>query len=568
MNRIEVLDLNKTAHSICDLYISEGMKISFDVVRDLLDKWAVEKYPIFEKFGRKLMIESEEEISTTLGIEKNFAESCQEYSNKHAKKARDNKGQDETDIKKQEQDWIISNLLSAMMYTDSNFVMNVLENKAIKSEQGIENFLREVLRHSPIAPSPENYEKAMKQSKLTRQVYFIVKDTGGLCYVPDWYNEESGKRRVREHKLYIEMLPDAFNIALSELKQNLITEPQTSKFVMSIHPYDFVTMSYNSIGWRSCVHPGGDYAKTAFSVMTDNITFVSYIPTSTFTSNGCEAFINNKKFRALSHFDKDYSAILLNKIYPSDFRSFSKVMEQALTHLNIFGEEVRIADNDSDYSIYHGFASGSMYNDLDRTSSNILRPVSQYSVEPKEADFEIGQDVPCMFCGVCDYYQEEESDWLCKACQYGENYGFCQACEEYHSERDMGTGSDEFHCIECAESANLDYCNCEHCVLRREQEEEQEEEDQNSLEEEENIEATNTESSTPAPFAQLVPSWIDRSYFPPVESHWGERGLEAVVFDSLPFPDINPDNVFVSELAEKIEKEIEQTILDAIKGGN
>jgi len=478
MKRIEVLDLDKTAKGICDLYKSEGVeKISLNLVRELLDVWAVEKYPIFEKFGKKLMIESEEETSTTLDIEKSFFDSCESYSSKHFEKSLGKKSPIEAEERKKEQHSAIGGIFAGLKYVYSSMIENVLENKALKSEHELRQFLANISRYQFISPTPENYEKAMKQSKLTRQIYFMVKDTGGLCYLPDWYSKEDQVRRAQEHKSYIEMFPEAFNIALSEVKQNLITGPQSNKFVMSIHPYDFVTMSYNTIGWRSCVHPSGEYAKTAFAVMTDKTTFVSYIPTSKFTSNGLAAFINNKKFRALSHFVLDYSSILLNKIYPSDFRSFSKVAEQAISHLNLFGEEVKIAEYSTMYSDFSGYGNGSMYNDLDRDSADLIRPLSHYLVDAIVPDVEIGRDVPCMCCGENGEYEDSESDWICKVCRYGEDYGFCEACNEYQIRPNMGSGTDEYHCVECAESSDLSYCSCDHCRERNSGEEEEEEND-------------------------------------------------------------------------------------------
>lgn len=582
MKRIEVLDLDKTAKDICDLYQSEGVeKISLNLVRELLDIWAVEKYPIFEKFGKKLMIESEEETSSTLDIEKSFFDSCETYANKHFVKTLGEDPITEPEQRKRQQHSVIGGIFGGMKYIYSSMIENVLENKAMKSEQELRQFLTSVSRYQNITPTPENYEKAMKQSKLTRQIYFMVEGTGGLCHLPDWYSKEDQMKRAQEHKSYIEMFPEAFNIALSEVKQNLITGPQSNRFVMSIHPYDFVTMSYNSIGWRSCVHPSGEYAKTAFSVMTDKTTFISYIPTSKFTSNGLAAFINNKKFRALSHFVLDYSSILLNKVYPSDFRSFSKVAEQAVSHLNLLGEEAKIAEYNTPYSDFSGYGNGSMYNDLDRDSADLIRPLSHYLVEATKPDVEIGRDIPCMSCGALGEYEDSESDWMCKPCRYGEGYGFCESCNEYRPAEYMGKGIDEYHCIECAESCDLSYCSCDHCVKRRAEEEEEEVEENDST-------PCSYPLRCPCPDCNPETLYVDPK-LPPlpkkIESKWGVKwgdGQVGVVTGDVgnPCAEILPScngfkelrecmsQIFIADVSQEGLDKIKEDLNILLKGGN
>lgn len=477
MNRIDILDLDKTAQGIYDLYRHErGDLISLNVVREMLDTWAVEKYPIFEKFGKKLMLETEEDISMTVGLQDSFINSCAEYSDKHYEKSAISEGEDKATRLRKEKHSIIGQILTSLTELEEEDIEHILENKAYPTELALHDFLREVMRYYPVKPSAKNLERALKQTKLTKQVAAYMKGTGGLCDIPAWYDEEDAKMRIEDHKKYVENYSDCFNIALSEVKQSVVVDPQKKKFVMSIHPYDYVTMSYNEIGWRSCFHPDGEYAASTFSVLMDNSTVVTYIPSEKFIPNGLAAHINDKRYRAMVHFSTDFETLLVNKIYPSNLKSFRNIVVSAANKLNLFEKPISMPEGVA----FSSYVSDSMYNDLDRTTGAVLAMEGFERTGPS-TDYVIGVDVPCLSCGHlnCDY--DDDGDLNCLVCRYGKNYSYCQSCGRHVPESEMGDGEDSVHCIECMESGNTEYCNCEVCYERSLREEEEEEEEEETI---------------------------------------------------------------------------------------
>jgi hypothetical protein len=57
------------------------------------------------------------------------------------------------------------------------------------------------------------------------------------------------------------------------LQQNKIT----GRLCFSVHPLDFLSMSENNCGWRSCQALDGDFRAAALAYMIDSSTVVAYI---------------------------------------------------------------------------------------------------------------------------------------------------------------------------------------------------------------------------------------------------------------------------------------------------
>lgn len=303
----------------------------------------------------------------------------------------------------------------------------------------------------------------MKQSKLTRQVAWAIKDTGGLCRVPEWYDKESGERKIKDHIQFISLFPDCFNNALSEVKQNVITVPKKSKFVMSIHPYDFVTMSFNTLGWKSCFHPSGDYAHSALSVMVDDTTMITYVPSESFEPNPTPCFINNKRFRAMVHFDDTFKAVLLNKVYPSNLKSYKEMTVNAINRADILGARIQIAeranwDTDVSSSVYDDTSSG----------SGFLMVHKEHDLDFRTLSFGVGRDMPCMSCGQLSEHGED-GEWHCSSCRGEEEESdyYCERCGEGFSFQESCETGDIFHCQYCLEETNLEGCSCDRCQEKR-----------------------------------------------------------------------------------------------------
>lgn len=63
------------------------------------------------------------------------------------------------------------------------------------------------------------------------------------------------------------------------LEHSKIIQVENKEVTMcvSIHPLDFLTMSYNNHGWHSCFGPGGDYWRAPYSLLQDSKTVIVYL---------------------------------------------------------------------------------------------------------------------------------------------------------------------------------------------------------------------------------------------------------------------------------------------------
>lgn len=212
---------------------------------------------------------------------------------------------------------------------------------------------------------------------------------------------------------------------------------------LSIHPLDYITVSENNCGWRSCHALDGEYRTGNLNYMADGVTIVAYLKSG---KDECLNKLggikwNSKKWRCLLFVSKDYKIITMGKHYP--FFSFQIIphIDHLLdeTKLNIYNgyyhnmwvstfteiKEERIDVNgdietvvrntDKRYfrnsftgnlrslnSIYQMNASACYYNDL-IYSSDYLPYIkkAEHSIprENRDERITIGENVYCLSCG-------------------------------------------------------------------------------------------------------------------------------------------------------------------------
>ena len=242
------------------------------------------------------------------------------------------------------------------------------------------------------------------------------------------------KKGTRVAKVIGSIVPKQYvheaQTAYSMFNQSIKTK---GKLVISIDPIDFITMSTNSSGWRSCHRVnGGEYATGPFSYLMDNCTAVCYIASSVPTCiNGVQ--FSNKTWRQLMVISPDHSFMTTLRQYPSrnavnstaicnllvenlegySFRDIGVSEIQSLTR-DYFEER----DDCGEYlerrhysDIENGaFNKGSLiynkyFNEDNVIENDNLKPL-------------IGTDVPCLACGtfhdgdnpICEYCQDYEYD--------------------------------------------------------------------------------------------------------------------------------------------------------------
>ena len=91
------------------------------------------------------------------------------------------------------------------------------------------------------------------------------------------------------------------------------------KLCLSIHPLDYLTISENNSGWRSCHSMDGDFGGGNMNYLVDKSTFVIYLRSTEDEQLKCfpEGMLwNNKKWRVLGYANKDLNCVWFGKHYP------------------------------------------------------------------------------------------------------------------------------------------------------------------------------------------------------------------------------------------------------------
>lgn len=441
------LNLEQMAEDIYNHYSVEK-NLSKEIVLQHLEKWNIVKYPIFEKFGRRLSIESPIVRNEEETLKATVKEAILNLIDSKEKRIRRLDDMEKISFYEYQ-----LNALRSLSYENDSHINtireHILKNKAILDIDFI----------YVIGPLfgfwfPERRIEVRNQVKLTKQIssWFEVNIQNGM------------KTQGVEKKL------PAIISLISEIIQAVKGVKLNDKMVLSIDPFDFVTASFNTLNWQSCFRRDGSYAKSTFVLLTDSATAISYIPTSTFEDDDVDpVFINNKKYRAFVHFDEEFSFAAINKVYPGYISGYTRAVEATLIQNKLFDEEEIV-----DECYYPQFiVSTEMYDDIDGdgTSGMIL---TKKALQDEDRRVYIGEDVGCMGCGTpirAQYESEvEDSDWECPHCKYGGDYFYCPGCEENCSMEDLS--SDGNHCSSCYENIERAIqngespnwaCSCETC---------------------------------------------------------------------------------------------------------
>lgn len=159
---------------------------------------------------------------------------------------------------------------------------------------------------------------------INRDSFFInkiehdYKDT--VFYDHDYSGEgktisiSAGTKLVKAFKYYIkdkELLYTIQNKASTIIQEDKIE----GKLCLSIHPLDYLTISENTLGWRSCHSLDGDFRGGNLNYMADNATIVAYIESDNLTKLH-NIYWNNKKWRMLLFFSKEKNMVFAGRQYP------------------------------------------------------------------------------------------------------------------------------------------------------------------------------------------------------------------------------------------------------------
>ena len=171
--------------------------------------------------------------------------------------------------------------------------------------------------------------------KTPRAIKFEIKETGKEIRL------QAGMKPMRALQRIVSLFPSCFSKEEFEdfrIKHSLCLNDKQVKgtLVLSIHPFDFITMSDNSNDWSSCMswRENGCYHLGTVEMMNSNNVICAYIKSSSKPfvfdkEKGLEW--NNKKWRQLIYVTKDI--IVSGKPYPYHNKNLSLVIIEELKKL-------------------------------------------------------------------------------------------------------------------------------------------------------------------------------------------------------------------------------------------
>lgn len=136
----------------------------------------------------------------------------------------------------------------------------------------------------------------------------------GYHLSPSYVEIPKGIKVIKAFKYFIKDKNLLYNI--QNKASMIIQEDKIEGYLcMSIHPLDYLTISENNLGWRSCHSLDGDYRAGNLSYMADSSTVVCYLA----SENKCNLYgvdWNNKKWRVLLFFSEQKNYVFAGRQYP------------------------------------------------------------------------------------------------------------------------------------------------------------------------------------------------------------------------------------------------------------
>lgn len=242
--------------------------------------------------------------------------------------------------------------------------------------------------------------------------------------------------------------------------QILNTKEITGELVLSIHPFDYLTMSDNDCGWDSCMswrHHEGEYRQGTIEMMNSPTVLVAYLrnPNDITLPNGNPW--SNKQWRELFIVDEDIICNVRAYPYNNDTLTdtiIAKLRDLAEKNLGWTYSNNSICDIPFEKFI---FGTNFMYNDFDRDDENTYHCVYNTLNFSKCVHYS-GPDM-CIFCGNINVVNSENKV-VCEDCY---NPLYCDECgikistvnnDDYYTTRDY-----HYICADCYENANLTKCD-------------------------------------------------------------------------------------------------------------
>lgn len=179
----------------------------------------------------------------------------------------------------------------------------------------IDKFLLDVEPLIPTSVAFGHFKKFVKEQGISAASNIVSKE----FMLPQGQIIPKGMKLLRAFKYFFEdkelltTVQDAMNLVISKCKFS-------GYLHLSVDPLDYLTISENNYGWRSCHALDGDYVAGNLEYMMDNATIICYIDDNTQVQlhsfpEGLKW--NNKKWRMLLFCSEDGETIFAGRQYPS-----------------------------------------------------------------------------------------------------------------------------------------------------------------------------------------------------------------------------------------------------------
>lgn len=241
----------------------------------------------------------------------------------------------------------------------------------------------------------------------------------------------------------------------------------TANLCISIHPLDYMTASYNSNNWRSCMcWEDGEYRRGVIEMMNSSYVVVAYLESDKQKLDmGCGYIWNSKKWREFFIVNRDIITGI--KGYPYWNRDLEDEVLKWLKELYAPVFNVTYDDAITTYNIdtalenKNGLISFScgpaMYNDF-YNGNNFHGFFAEDFQGERYFDYSGASECAC--CGE-DYDFDSEGEIICEECIT--HYSCCRCGCNIEYENDLIIINDNYYCADCA--SNLDHCSyCDELV--------------------------------------------------------------------------------------------------------
>ena len=397
----------------------------------VLQEWNKNKRTLFKAFGNKLSISKQ--IS--------FPQKSQEIKREIREYYSPYIIYIDTDVKLATPEYL-------MKFTRSNFITDVTlywirKGYSVK-ELGV---LTQLFNHSAIVCGQVTYPSSafcfssfnctLKPGmKIMKTIQRILK----LTKYPNMYLFEEWRNKI--------------NLIQSNKEKNVI-------LTLSINPVDFMSMSDNNCGWRSCMSwDKGCYNAGTLEMMNSNVAAIAYIESQDKMKLCNEkSFLSNKKWRALIFIHK--KLLLLGKQYPYHNTDIvepildmarNSVEKNLNWHYQFINQEYRDLKNfDGNFYLRDWFNvdydkkknhhcifvyTNGMYNDI--IESHYPHYYCCRNYVPRSLKICLSGPATCICCGkrIVEESRSEIYNYddlgekkLCESCR---EHNYCDCCHEYH----------------------------------------------------------------------------------------------------------------------------------------